>query len=67
MRELEKIFREEIVVVSKMAPKKEEEEEPAKTKPKTFETVETLDVAVDDEACDDMSREEWGKLQIYSA
>ena len=52
--------------MSKMAPKKEEEE-PAKTKPKTFETVETLDVAVDDEACDDMSREEWGKLQIYSA
>ena len=63
MRELERMFREEIVVVAKMAPKKEEEEEedPAETKPKASETVETLDVAVDDEeAGDDMSKEEWG-------
>ena len=64
MRELERMFREEIVVVAKMAPKKEEEEEedPAETKPKASETVETLDVAVDDEEAgdDDMSKEEWG-------
>ena len=57
MGELERIFREEIVAVSKMAPKKEEEL--ADAKPKASETVETLDVAVDDDA-DDNSREEWG-------
>ena len=57
MGELERIFREEIVAVSKMAPKKEGELADAKAK--ASETVETLDVAVDDDA-DDNSREEWG-------
>ena len=66
MRELERIFREELVAVSKMAPKREVEKgeplgEPLDIKPKTAESVETLDVTVNDEAAgDEMSREDWG-------
>ena len=58
MRELERMFREEVLVVSKMVPKKEAEEF-AENKTKPSDTVETLDVAVDDEV-GDMSREDWG-------
>ena len=66
MKELERIFREELVAVSKMAPKKEVEKgeplgEPVELKPKTAESFETLDVTVGDEAAgDEMSQEEWG-------
>ena len=58
MRELERMFREEVLVVSKMVPKKEAEEL-AENKTKPSDTVETLDVAVDDEV-GDLSREDWG-------
>ena len=66
MRELERIFREELVAVTKMAPKKEVEKgeplgEPLEIKPKAVESVETLEVTVNDEAAgEEMSREEWG-------
>ena len=66
MRELERIFREELVAVTKMAPKEELERgeplgEPLEIKPNVAESVETLDVTVNDEAAgEEMSREEWG-------
>ena len=60
MRELQRLFREEMVVLSKIAVKKEEPSIKNRHKsPETAaETVETLDVSVDE--VEGASREEWG-------
>ena len=64
MRELQRVFREELVVLSKVAVKKEEP--PVKERRKSPEAaaetaVETLDVSVDE--TEGASREEWGQLR----
>ena len=63
MRELQRVFREELVVLSKVAVKKEEPpvKERRKSPEATAETVETLDVSVDE--TEGASREEWGQLR----